>query len=694
MHTHALVAAALCVAPTFSAPALCDDLTMAERMAWLERRLDEERVEQHIPGMAIVVVKDGQIVLAKGFGQRDIEADLPATPDTLFAIGSSTKAMTSFLVGTLIDQGEMAWDDPIQKHLPWFTLADAERGATMTVRDVLCHRTGYMRLSLLWAGNLLPREQVLRHVAEAEPVLPLGQGFLYNNVMYMSAGAAAEAASGQTWETLIRARILGPLGMQRTTPDDSLMQADADHATGYQWMESSESWKRLPMRRLEAVAPAGAINSSVREMSHWITLLLDRGEHEGDRLISGERFDEMWAPTNPLGPTHSYGLGWFISEWNGHRVIDHGGNIDGYASTVALLPDDGIGFVLLQNVSSSVLQGASQAVVWTALLGDEADLNGGSVDAPAGAAMTEEEMAPLLGRYHSKEIDTDLTVLIQDGKLALDVPGQMVFPLKWPNEQGRWVFELTDEIALRFNRAEDGSITSLTSFQGGMEFELPRVEAKPPITREALESLRRKIVPEGGPPARLRMRGTLHAVNQGVRGTTSVVADGERFVYVVDFGDLGRIAIGYDGTRAWTRSVFEPATELDEAEAELVRLQHPLAYYRDWDEIYTAVEVRAEREVDGRRAYEVVLTPHAASRSIALIDAETGALISEQLATTGSGGIPVPTSFTYFDPVEIGGILLPRRVEFSNEGIGRTVLEFTSIETDIEVNDADFAPPE
>jgi CubicO group peptidase (beta-lactamase class C family) len=442
------------------------DRALDARLTQLMNDLEAERVAAHIPGMAIAIVQGDNVLVTRGFGWREVARRQPVTPDTLFAIGSSTKSMTTALTAMLVQEGRLDWDDPVQRYLPEFELKDPD--VVPTFRDVYSHRTGLTRLTLLWAGNQVPRDEIIRRVVDAKPYAGFREQFLYNNITFMAGGmATANAAGADSWESLLQQRLLKPLNMQRSNVNVADLLADPDHATGYFWNERTKRWEKLEPRVLTAVAPAGAVNSSVREMTRWLRMLLSGGEFAGQQIIAPEQLEQVWEPQIGVGGGASYGLGWFISYWNGFKVVNHGGNIDGFASSVGLIPEKGIGVVLLQNVSSSPLQQKVLPMVWSAIL-DKAPPE--KKDAPEqesepGEAWSAEELTPYLGRYHLEALKVDCTVLIQDGKLAVDVPGQMVYTLKWPDQRGRWVFDFTDTIEVDFDDPAEGVVPGMTMHQ-------------------------------------------------------------------------------------------------------------------------------------------------------------------------------------------------------------------------------------
>ncbi|MCH8274362.1 MAG: serine hydrolase [Armatimonadetes bacterium] len=443
-------------------------VSLKQRLEHLVEQLEQRREQYHIPGLAIAVVKGDKIILARGLGLADVENKKPVTPETIFAIGSSTKAFTAAIIGMLVDEGKMTWDDPVTKYVPYFDLdIDTEdEDAVVTIRDLLSHRTGFTRMGILWMNGRVPRDEILRTAAGAEPFAPLRTRFLYSNVMFLAAGASAERAADSDWETLIAERIFEPLGMTSSNTSVPISQKDERLSLGYMWDEDKEEQSLMPMRVLTNIAPAGAINSNVMDMAQWVRFQLRRGEHDGQRLLSEEQHKETWTTQTNIAGGVSYGLGWMLREWKGQPVIEHGGNIDGFSAQVGLLPESDIGFVLLTNVTLSPLQGESTNLVWEAIVGDW--------DEPAGDAKKYEEY---LGKYIANFgpfKDARLTVLVQNGRLAVDVPGQMVYELKVPDEDGKWYFALTDTVAVAFERNDAGDVNMMRMHQSGLAFELAR----------------------------------------------------------------------------------------------------------------------------------------------------------------------------------------------------------------------------
>jgi len=453
------------------AAAFAQDAGLTQRLDALCAKLEKKREEHHIPGMAIAVVKDDKVILARGFGLRDVEKNIPADEKTLFAIGSSSKAFTAALCAMMVDEGKMGWDDPVSKHFPIFSMNDAA-AKEATIRDALCHRTGAARTDLLWYGGTASIEQVYGALGRAKLQHKFREAFVYNNNTFAAAGFAAAAVAGTDWDTMVATRLFTPLGMLESNTSVAKTLAAANHAKGYSWNEDDKKAVFKPMRNLRLAAPAGAINSNVLDMARWVRLQLGRGTFEGKKLISKGALEEIWTRQINIAPTVGYGMGWMIHDWNGKRVVEHGGNIDGFAAQVGLLPEEDAGYVLLMNVSASALQGESQSMVWETIVPPPANAEAGAISA--------DKLAEYVGEYKFAVLGVDVKALVKDGKLHLDVPGQTVYELKWPDDKGKWFFAMTDTIGVSFVRDEKSQITSMTMYQGGLEMDLPRKGVKLP----------------------------------------------------------------------------------------------------------------------------------------------------------------------------------------------------------------------
>ncbi|HEX2694378.1 MAG TPA: serine hydrolase, partial [Acidobacteriota bacterium] len=315
-----------------------------------------------VPGLAIAVIKDDKVVYVRGFGYKDVEKKLPVTPDTIFAIGSSSKAFTVFALGKLVDEGKVEWDKPVRNYIPWFRLYDKEAGERLTVRDLVTHRSGLPRHDLVWYNNMTAsREDLVRRLAYLQPSADLREKFQYNNLMFLTAGYLLETLTGKKWEDAVRSLVFEPLGMKRSNFSVLDSQKDADFAFPY--LSEEKGFKKIPFRDITTVGPAGAINSSINEMANWAAVHLNNGKFGGAQLVNPLTAADMHAshmltgdePVTPEILTSAYGMGWFTDVYRGHRRYHHGGNIDGFSAMVSVLPNDGLAFVALSNMNGTGL---------------------------------------------------------------------------------------------------------------------------------------------------------------------------------------------------------------------------------------------------------------------------------------------------------------------------------------------------
>ncbi len=314
-----------------------------------------------VPGLAVGVVVDGHVVYAKGFGYRDLEKKLTVTPETLFAIGSCTKAFTTFVIGNLVDEGQIAWDQPVIDVLPEFRLWDQYATANVTLRDLLTHRTGMPRHEFVWYNSKMSKPEMLKRIRFLQPSFDIRQRYQYGNLMYFIAGLAMEKVTSHTWEELIRERILNPLEMYAT--NFSVEETEKTSNFAYPYIEKSEALKKMPFRNLSLISAAGSINSNVNDMCHWLQMLLSGGIYHSQALISPATLQELHAPQVivPGAPEskesllYAYGIGWGVTSYLGHYFVSHDGVSDGFTSVVGLLPAENIGIAVFANKNMTAL---------------------------------------------------------------------------------------------------------------------------------------------------------------------------------------------------------------------------------------------------------------------------------------------------------------------------------------------------
>ncbi len=327
--------------------------------------INKALLEWEVPGLAIAIVKDDRIVLAKGYGVRKLGDPAPVNERTLFAIGSSSKAFTAAAIAMLADEGKLKWDDPVTKYLPDFELYDPYVTRELTVRDLLSHRSGLKRGDLLWYGTEYDRDEILRRTRYLKPTWSLRSTFGYQNLMFLAAGQLIAKVSGKSWDEFIRQRIFTPLGMtaSNTSVKDlkGLDNVSSPHA------KIEDKVEAISWRNIDNIAPAGSINSSVVDMAQWVRLQLAQGEYQKQHLLSSGAAKEMQTsqtviraepPYSLLYPeAHflNYGLGWFLHDFRGRKVVEHGGAIDGMRAQVAMIPEEKLGLVILTNMHGTTL---------------------------------------------------------------------------------------------------------------------------------------------------------------------------------------------------------------------------------------------------------------------------------------------------------------------------------------------------
>ena len=354
-----------------------------------DTELDVEALSAHVaqelerfelPGVEVVVVRDGQVLFAGGFGRRDLERDLPVTPRTVFAHGSTGKGFTSFLVGQLVDEGLLDWDRPIREYLPDFRLAEAVASERITLRDLLCHRSGVPRHDLAWLANPgLDRGELVRRMRFLDLSRDLRTLFQYCNFGYVAAGFVCGHVTGSSYEQQLRERIFEPLGMSTTYLSTAEVTRLADHAQPY----AERDGRIVPITYREAsnVAPAGGINSCADDTARWLLCQLGGGELDGRRLISAGSLATTHSVQFPLSGlpipedrafrVHGYAMGWIVATYRGRHHLSHTGGIDGFTTEFQLLPAEKIGVAVSGNRNTAFPAALCRSIL-DQLLGEEA----------------------------------------------------------------------------------------------------------------------------------------------------------------------------------------------------------------------------------------------------------------------------------------------------------------------------------
>jgi CubicO group peptidase (beta-lactamase class C family) len=470
----------------------------------LDAYTDKAVKDWRVPGLAIAVVKDGRIVFAKGYGVREVGKPAPVDTQTLFAIGSTTKAMTSASIGMLVDEGKLRWDDRVTKILPGFQLADPYVTRELTVRDLLTHRSGVGNADVLWYRTDNSPEEVIRRVRFAEPEYSLRSSFIYQNIMYAVAGQIVGVASGVPWEQFVRTRIFAPIGMPNAVPFLDSARRRSNVASPHYRL--GDTVRVVSNASVDAVASAGAVWASVADMARWMRFVLDSARVDGRRLLKPETYAEWLKPTTMVTPAEfyptarltkphwtTYALGWFQEDYSGRMVNFHTGSIDGMVAIIGLIPDERLGVYVLANLDHAEVRHALMYRVFDAYLGSpprdwSADLLAlyGGMTAAGDSARRRAEARRIPNTHPSLGLDQytgtyadslvgDVAIALENGKLRLRASSTHAgtlehweydtFRLRWDN-----AWEGTEFVTFTIGR--DG-LPSRLDYEGAM---LRRVE--------------------------------------------------------------------------------------------------------------------------------------------------------------------------------------------------------------------------
>ena len=336
-------------------------------LAELDNYIEHARQDWKIPGMAVAIVKDGKILLAKGYGKRHFQKKERVDKDTLFAIASNTKAFTAAALSILVDEGRLDWQDKVRKYLPYFQLYDSFVSAEMTIEDLLCHRSGLGTFSgdLLWYETSYDPVEVIKRARYLKPDFGFRAGFGYSNIMFMAAGEIVASISGKTWRGFVEERIFKPLQMDTTHTGVGKLKYFTNVAIPHV-VSLDGVTVTVAYTTSEQIGAAGSINSSVYEMARWLKMMLAQGEWQGKQILSRKGICKMWSMHNVIKVSESrkklfpsnhfrgYGLGWGMEDYHGRKIICHGGGLDGMISRVMLVPEEKLGIVILTNSINSL----------------------------------------------------------------------------------------------------------------------------------------------------------------------------------------------------------------------------------------------------------------------------------------------------------------------------------------------------
>ncbi|HWY46607.1 MAG TPA: serine hydrolase [Bryobacteraceae bacterium] len=346
--------------PTFSWSAETNDPDVAKKLDGFDAYMSKVLRDWNTAGIGVGVVVNDKLVFAKGYGYRDYEKKLPFTPATFCPIASNTKLFTAVAAGMLVQDGKLTWDKPIRDSVPTIRFYNDQLNNTVTLRDMLSHRTGVTRHDTIWYKSDFTRKELFDKLKYLEPEQPMRETFLYNNLMFAAAGYMIELQSGKRWEDFVLEKILSPLDMKGTSYSISDMTHQPDFGVPFTEKRDSFELYKIPYYEdIEGVAPCGAIASNIDDLSHWLIALMNDGKYKGRQVLPAEVLKATLEPAISLPNTlteslgyweilnSAYGMGRQTASYRGHLLTFHGGDLPGFHSQVSFMPREHFGVIVL-----------------------------------------------------------------------------------------------------------------------------------------------------------------------------------------------------------------------------------------------------------------------------------------------------------------------------------------------------------
>jgi len=343
----------------FQAIVLSQSIDVSKRLEGFDSYMDKALTDWNIAGACVGIVYKDKLIFAKGYGYRDYEHRIPVTTKTLYQIASNTKLFTAVAVGMLVDEGKLDWDKPVRNYVPSINFYDNDLNNSVTIRDMLSHRTGISRHDLIWYKSDFTRKDLYERLKYLEPSQPIRQGFLYNNLMYVASGYIVELLSSKPWEIFLQDNIFNPLEMKSTVFTVKEMEQNPDHGIPFNEKRDTTLLYQIPIYEdQQAVGPAGSIISNIEDMSNWLIALMNNGKFKDKQIIPEIILKATLQPSIALPNTglenkgyketlnRNYGMGRFTSSYRGHLMTYHGGDLPGFHSQVSSMPFDSIGVVV------------------------------------------------------------------------------------------------------------------------------------------------------------------------------------------------------------------------------------------------------------------------------------------------------------------------------------------------------------
>ena len=335
----------------------------------LDRYIANAVGDFEVPGFAVGIIKNGEVVFQKGYGVRNTDTQEPVDIKTVFGIASCSKAFTAACMAILVDEGKIDWDDNVTSHLSWFRLNDQCISNDLRINDLLSHRSGLQTFDgdLLWYGTKYSRKEIVERIRFRKTGFGLRQKFGYSNVMFITAGEVIREVSGITWDDFVKEKIFTPLSMNSTTTSNS----GFDKSMNIAWPHINGEPQGFI--NYDNSGPAASINTSTEDFLKWVQLMLGKGVFENDTIFSENQYYKLTKPHTLLnagkaespGGTHfsTYGLGWFMKDYQGKKIIQHGGGLPGFHSKVVFVPEDSLGFVIMANQISALVEAITRKIL-------------------------------------------------------------------------------------------------------------------------------------------------------------------------------------------------------------------------------------------------------------------------------------------------------------------------------------------
>lgn len=325
----------------------------------IDEIIEEIRTDWKIPGLAICIIKEGKIILAKGYGYRDLKKNLEVNKETLFPIASCTKSFTALSAGIQVDKDKLDWDTPITKYLPDFQMYDPYITENITMRDLLSHRSGMPQHYRMYFNSGLSRKEIIPRIKFLEFSESFRYSFQYTNLMYMTAAYIIENISGISWEEFIHENVFSPLEMAASNFSLTNSEKTGNFSLPYRYSEGKI--QAISYFKVGSMNPAGGIISNIQDLSNWLLMLCNNGQFQDKQIISKKNLDEMKTPHTRIPqllkgenfPWSFYGLGWGIRTYKNYLLISHGGGFDGFSALISFIPEECIGIAVLTNMENS-----------------------------------------------------------------------------------------------------------------------------------------------------------------------------------------------------------------------------------------------------------------------------------------------------------------------------------------------------